>query len=148
MSQLGFRRAVFGALGFGMVLVVAPGCGPNEELPKTYTVTGKVVLKNGKPLKGGFITFTSVASDEQRAYGDIKEDGTFKLDTVALTSRARSERLAGAVEGEFKVTIRPAGSVDDGMGGPPIGGGRPAFTLKKRYKIEAKEHNDITVVIE
>jgi hypothetical protein len=131
-----------------MILVVVPGCGPDEELPKTYTVTGKVVLRNGKPLKGGFITFTSVTSDEQRAYGDIKEDGTFTLDTVALTSRARSERLEGAVEGEFKVTIRPAGSVDDGMGGPPIGGGRPAYTLKKRYKIEAKENNVITVVFE
>jgi hypothetical protein len=130
------------------MILVAPGCGPDEELPKTYTVSGKVVLKNGKALKGGFITFTSVANDEQRAYGNIAEDGTFKLDTVALTSRARSERLAGAVEGEFKVTIRPAGSTDDGTGGPPVGGGRPAFTLKKRYKIEAKEHNDITVVIE
>jgi hypothetical protein len=131
-----------------MILAAVPGCGPDEELPKTYTVTGKVVLKNGKPLKGGFITFTSVTNDEQRAYGNIKDDGTFTLDTVALTSRARSERLEGAVEGEFKVTIRPAGAVDDGMGGPPIGGGRPAFTLKKRYKIEAKENNDITVVIE
>jgi hypothetical protein len=148
MSRSGFRRAVLGAVWFGMILVAVPGCGPDEELPKTYIVTGKVVLKNGKPLKGGFITFTSVTSDEQRAYGDIKEDGTFKLDTVALTSRARSEKLAGAVEGEFKVTIRPGGSVDDGTGGPPVGGGRPAFTLKKKYKIEAKEHNDITVVIE
>jgi hypothetical protein len=124
------------------------GCATREEMPKTYTVKGKVVLKNGKPLKGGFLTFTSVSNDEQRAYGDIKEDGTFTLDTVALTSKARSERLSGAVEGEFKVTIRPAGSVDDGAGGPPIGGGRPAFTLKKRYKIEAKENNDLTVVVE
>ena len=148
MSRTRFRRAVFGALWFGTILAVVPGCATKEEMPKTYTVKGKVVLKNGKPLKGGFITFTSVTSDEQRAYGDIAEDGTFKLDTVALTSRARSEKLAGAVEGEFKVTIRPAGSIDDGTGGPPIGGGRPAFTLKKRYKIEAKENNDITVVVE
>ena len=148
MSRSGLRRAVFGALWFGMILVVVPGCAREEEMPKTYTVTGKVVLKNGKPLKGGFITFTSVTSDEQRAYGDIAADGTFTLNTVALTSRARSEKLAGAVEGEFKVTIRPGGSVDDGTGGPPVGGGRPAFTLKKRYKIEAKENNDITVVIE
>ena len=70
-------------------------------MPKTYSVKGKVVLKNGKPLKGGFITFTSVTNHEQRAYGDIAADGTFTLDTVALTSKARSERLAGAVEGEF-----------------------------------------------
>jgi hypothetical protein len=131
-----------------MILLGLPGCASQEEMPKTYTVKGKVVLKNGQPLKGGFITFTSVTSDEQRAYGDIAEDGRFTLNTVALTSRARSEKLAGAVEGEFKVTIRPAGSTDDGTGGPPIGGGRPAFTLKKRYKIEAKETNDLTVVVE
>ena len=98
--------------------------------------------------RGGFITFTSVTDDEQRAYGDIAADGTFTLDTVALTSKARSERLAGAVEGDFKVTIRPAGSTDDGSGGPPVGGGKPAFTLKKTYKIEAKENNEITVVVE
>lgn len=147
MSRSQYRRAVLGSLWFGTILVLAPGCTNHEELPKTYTVKGKVVLKNGKPLKGGFITFTSVTSDEQRAYGNIAEDGTFKLDTVALTSRARSERLAGAIEGEFKVTIRPAGTVDDGTGGPPIGGGRPAFTLKKTYKIEAKETNDLTVVV-
>src|SRR5688500_10087126 len=89
MSRSGFRRAAFGALWFGMTLVVVPGCTPKEELPETYTVTGKVVLKNGKPLKGGFITVTSVSNDEQRAYGNIGEDGTFTLDTVALTSRAR-----------------------------------------------------------
>lgn len=130
-----------------MLLFLAPGCSKKEEMPKTYTVKGKVVLKNGKPLTGGFITFTSVTNDEQRAYGDIAQDGTFTLDTVALTSKARSEKLAGAVEGEFKVTIRPAGSTDDGTGGPPVGGGRPAFTLKQTYKIEAKD-NDITVVIE
>ena len=148
MSRSGFRRAGFGAVWLGLILVVVTGCATKEEMPKTYTVTGKVVLKNGKPLTGGFITFTSVTNDEQRAYGDIAKDGTFTLDTVALTSKARSERLAGAVEGEFRVNIRPGGSVDDGSGGPPIGGGKPAFTLKKTYKIEAKENNEITVVVE
>jgi hypothetical protein len=148
MFRSEYRRSAFGALWFGAILVVVSGCTTKEELPKTYTVKGKVVLRNGKPLTGGFITFTSVASDEQRAYGDIKQDGTFTLDTVALTSSARSERLPGAIEGDFKVTIRPAGSVDDGTGGPPVGGGRPAFTLKKTYKIEAKENNELTVVVE
>jgi hypothetical protein len=148
MFRSDYRRVVIGAFWFGTILVLGPGCTPKEELPKTYTVKGKVVLKNGKPLTGGFITFTSVASDEQRAYGDIMQDGTFTLDTVALTSSARSQRLPGAIEGDFKVTIRPAGSVDDGTGGPPVGGGRPAFTLKKTYQIEAKENNDITVVVQ
>jgi hypothetical protein len=143
----GFRRAF--ALGPCLVpaLLLVLGCA-KEEMPKTYPVKGKVVLKNGKPLTGGLITFTSIANQEHRAYGDIAKDGTFTLDTIALTSKARSERLAGAVEAEFLVTIRPTGSVDDGTGGPPVGGGRPAFTLKKKYKIEAKENNEITVVVE
>jgi hypothetical protein len=130
------------------VLLLVSGCA-KEEMPKTYPVKGKVVLKNGKPLTGGFITFTSVTNPELRGYGEIAKDGTFTLDTIALTSRARSERLAGAVEGEFHVNIRPAGSIpDDGTGGPAFGGGKQAFTLKKTYKIEAKENNDITVVVE
>ncbi len=54
--------------------------------------------------------------------------------------------LPGAVEGEFQVNIRPnSGSAD---GGPPPGGGKPAFTLKKTYKIEAKELNEIEVTVE
>ena len=56
MSRSGFLRAVFGAVWLGLILVVLPGCATKEELPKTYIVTGKVVLKNGKPLAGGFIT--------------------------------------------------------------------------------------------
>ena len=53
MSRSGFRRAVVGALWLGLILVVVPGCATKEEMPKTYAVTGKVVLKNGKPLTGG-----------------------------------------------------------------------------------------------
>src|SRR5438093_1419289 len=85
-----------------LALLTAPGCA-KEEMPKTYTVSGKVVLKNGKPLPGGDIVFTSVANPDLRGYGDIAKDGTFTLNTIALTSNARSERLKGAVEGEFFV---------------------------------------------
>jgi hypothetical protein len=147
MHRLGIRRASALVPWLVLVFLLVPACA-KEELPKTYPVKGKVVLKNGKPLSGGFITFTSVADPELRGYGEIAKDGTFTLDTIALTSKASSSRLAGAVEGEFHVNIRPGGSTDDGSGGPPVGGGKQAFTLKKTYKIEAKENNDITVVVE
>src|SRR5262245_4773892 len=147
MLGSGFRRVICLGTWLLLVLLLGPGCA-NEEKPKTYAVKGKVVLKDGKPLSGGFITFASAADPEQRAYGDIATDGTFTLDTIALTSKASSERLAGAVDAEFHVTIRPSGSVDDGTSDPPVGGGRSAFTLEKTYKIEAKEVNDITVVVE
>lgn len=147
MDRSRFRRVSCIGTWLVLSLLLVAGCG-KEEMPKTYTVKGKVVLKNRKPLAGGFITFSSVANPEHRAYGDIASDGSFTLDTVALTSKARSARLSGAVEGDFRVTIRPAGSVDDGTGGPPVGGGKPAFTLKKMYKIEPKDNNELTVVVE
>ena len=140
-----FRRMSALVPCVALVFLLIPGCS-KEELPKTYVVKGKCVMKNGKPLKGGFITFMSVANPELRGYGSIEKDGTFTLDTVALRSNASSEMLPGAVEGEFNVNIRPdAGSTD---GGPEVGGGRPAFTLKKTYKIEPKEVNEIKVTVE
>lgn len=128
-----------------LVLFLTAGCS-QEELPKTYVVKGKCVLKNGKPFQGGVITFTSIADPELRGYGEIAKDGSFTLDTIALRKNASSEMLPGAVEGEFHVNIRPGSDSTDG--GPPVGGGKPAFTLKKTYQIEAKELNEITVVVE
>jgi len=121
------------------LLLAASGCA-GEEVPRTYPVQGKVILKNGTPLAGGAIVFTSVADPELRGYGTIAKDGTFMLDTIALTRNARGQRLHGAVEGAFSVNIRP----DGGAGGPREG----AFTLKKTYRVEAKENNEITVVVE
>ena len=116
-------------------------------MPKTYAVKGKVVYKGGKPLPGGEIIFTSVKDPDLRGYGTIAKDGTFKLGTIAHTSRGRSQNLDGAVEGEFRVNIRP-GCGGGGGDAPPVAVGKAAFTLKKTYVIEAKEINDITVVIE
>ena len=129
-----------------LVLLLAPGCA-REEMPRTYAVKGKVVQKNGKPFPGGQITFTSVADPELRGYGTINKDGTFTLGTIGHTSKGRSQLLKGAVEGDFYVNIRP------GVGGgdnatPSVFAGKAAFTLKKTYKIEAKENNEITVVVE
>lgn len=130
-----------------LAILILSGCA-KEELPKTYVVKGKCVLKSGKPFKGGFITFTSVANAEHRGYGTIEKDGTFTLDTVALRSNADSEMLPGAVEGEFFVNIRPDAGASSADGGPPVGGGKQAFTLAKKYKIEPKEVNEITIVVE
>ena len=130
MGGSGVRRALALALapGLGLVLLLAAGCG-KEEMPKTYEVKGKVVLRNGKPFPGGEIVFTSVKDRELRGYGIIAKDGTFTLGTIGHTSRGRSQLLAGAVEGEFHVNIRPGGR-GDGVT-PPVGAGKAAFTLAK-----------------
>ncbi|MCI0463399.1 MAG: hypothetical protein L0Z62_41205 [Gemmataceae bacterium] len=117
-------------------------------MPKTYTVKGKLVQKNGKPLPNAEIVFTSVADPELRGYGVTEQDGTFTLGTIAHTSRGRSERLDGAVQGEFHVNIRPGPRGPLDPANPPVGRGMAAFTLKKTYKIEPKETNDITVIVE
>ncbi len=146
MSWSDWRRAA--ALGpwLALVLPLVQGCA-KEEMPKTYPVKGKVVLKSGKPFPGGFITLTSVTDPELRGYGNIEKDGTFTLGTIGHTSKGRSQLLSGAVAGEFYVNIRPhAGGSDDIM--PPVAAGKAAFTLKKTYKVEAKENNEITVVVE
>jgi hypothetical protein len=116
-------------------------------MPKTYPVKGKVVQKNGKPFPGGQITFTSVADPELRGYGEIAKDGTFTLGTIGHTSKGRSKLLTGAVEGDFYVNIRPGAGGGDTTT-PPVFAGKAAFTLKKTYKVEAKEDNEITVVVE
>lgn len=146
MIQSGLRRVVLLGPWLAAVLLLAPGCA-DEEMPKTYVVKGKVVFKNGKPMQGGAITFTSATDPELRGYGQIAKDGTFTLNTIAHTSKGRGQNLAGAVEGDFLVTIRPGGG-DEGDELMLVSRGAQAFTLKKRYKVEAKEVNDITVVVE
>jgi len=140
-------RAICGAALF---LLLVSGC-KEEAMPPTYQVRGKVVYKNGKPYPGGEIVFTSVTDPELRGYGMIANDGTFTLATIAHTSRGRSQALNGAVEGDFHVNIRPGGKKSADSESPPVIGpaasGRP-FTLKKTYKVEAKEVNEITVVVE
>ena len=147
----GFYSTANRALAFvtclTIMLLLMPGCS-KEELPKTYIVQGKVVLKNGKPLKGGTITFASVKNPEHRGYGTIETDGAFTLDTIALRSDASSAMLKGGVEGEFIISIRP--EIGAGEGTVPAGNSKAAmeFTLKKKYQIEAKVLNEITVVFE
>jgi hypothetical protein len=117
-------------------------------MPKTYAVNGTLVLKNGKPYTaGGQITLISVADPELRGYGVINPDGTFTLGTIGHTSKGRSQLLTGAVEGDFYVNIRPSRGGGD-ADTPPVGAGRAAFTLKKTYKVEAKEINEIKIVVE
>ena len=151
MSRFGFRRASGLVPWMGLVLLLVLGCGQKEVLPKTYPAKGKVVLENGKSLPGGVITFTSVADPDRRAYAEIAADGTFTLESILMAKNASSESSGGAIEGEFYVNIRPnaggGGDNEDGSVGPPVGGGRPAVTLKQTYKVEAKANNEITVTI-
>jgi hypothetical protein len=77
------------------------GCGGGGEFP-TATVSGAVTY-DGKPVKGGSITFSPVADGEQEAgkpaSGMVKEDGTYELSTYGEGD--------GAVIGKHTVSYSP-----------------------------------------
>src|SRR5436190_24347107 len=115
MLCLAFRRMLACRIWLFVIILLAPGCGKSDEgLPKTYAVHGKVVGKDGKPFgAGGAILFRPVADQEVQASGAIAEDGTFTLHSAGRTSRGRSTKLEGTIEGECKVQVEP-----------PMGSGR------------------------
>ncbi len=87
------------ALLAALSLCCLTGCGPTA--PKTYPVTGKVVLKGGGKLNGLAVEFQSVADPDVRALGDISPaTGAFKMVSVLL-NRGKE----GVVEGEHRVRV-------------------------------------------
>lgn len=102
------------------------GCGGDSH-PKTYPVTGKVVLKSGqKPAVGAIVTFhpkSPVGGPGQpNPSGTVKEDGSFVLTTF------RGED--GAPEGEYGVTVRWPVQTKVGLGDA---GGAGGDQLRGRY---------------
>jgi hypothetical protein len=82
--------------GYGLLLVAVCGCGGQ----RTYPVRGKVVLRDGTVLSGGWIVFEPVNPDSRTsATADINADGTFQLGT-----RSKSD---GALPGLYRVVINP-----------------------------------------
>lgn len=150
MFWSGFRRVFALGLWLAAAILLQPGCGKSkiEELPKTYTVKGKLVSKAGKPMAGAEVTFSSVADPELRAYGVTADDGTFTLDSIGVTKQGRSEKQKGAFAGEFLVNVRPGANVPIDPANPPSGRSMVSVLLKKKYKIEPKQDNDITVIVE
>jgi hypothetical protein len=111
-------------------MIAAPGCA-REALPKAYPVRGRVERKAGPPYAGGVIVFDSLVKHGYQGCGEIGEDGTFNLKTIAVRSDGTSELIEGAIEGNCKVSIIP----------PNQG---QIFVLKKTYSIRP-EQNEIVV---
>jgi hypothetical protein len=102
-------------------------CQSSAGLPKTYPAAGQVQYKNGQPMKGGSVQFTTAEDNGLRVSGLIGEDGRFSLTT--LRDRAKAD---GAPEGDYRVLVLPP-LQDDHKGVPPI----PA---PGTYKVEAKDN--------
>jgi hypothetical protein len=92
-----------------LLLGGVPGCSKSKaEGPKLYSVKGKIVFKNGEPLKGGTVQFQSLAGSSLTTMGEIKKDGSFALYTL-VENKTKS---AGAPEGQHRVIVIPPMSED------------------------------------
>ena len=122
-----------------LVLMLAPvfGCaGGKSAKLKTYPVKGSVAYKGGSPLSGGSIQFQSLRDATLTVAGEIKENGTFSLHTLV-----DKEKVTGAKEGEYRVTIMPPLPADHtkAMVQPIV--------LAKTIQVEAKE-NQFTIEVD
>lgn len=97
--------------------VVLSGCGP--DLPKTYPVSGRVVLNDGDSgvMTGHYVEAVLEGDPNVRASGVIAPDGTFALDTLHAGTV-----IKGVQEGKYQVRILRAEEDDDGkkLKKPPI----------------------------
>jgi hypothetical protein len=98
-------------------------------MPVTYPVTGTVLMLRGTPYSGGAVQFHPERDEDLTVLGDIDKDGTFRLRTI----KGR-QRVDGAPEGAYRVTIRPAMGSDQKA---PFA----EFTVDKVYQIEPTDNN-------
>jgi hypothetical protein len=129
-TRRGGCRVLYVILGW-----INVGCGSSSStLPQTYPVKGSVHYQDGSPVVGGAIEFVSGSDSSFSVSGEIGEDGSFTLYTVK-----GSDKVRGAPEGAYKVTIRPPIQADH----------RPvqAIELPTTYQVESKENNFAIEVI-
>jgi hypothetical protein len=121
------RKSVTSAiLGAAMIAI---GCSSQEPMPVTYPVTGSVLRLSGTPYPGGAVQFHPESDEDLTVLGDIDKDGTFRLRTI----KGR-QRVDGAPEGAYRVTIRPAIGADQKA---PFA----EFTVDKVCQIEPQENH-------
>jgi hypothetical protein len=133
------RRRTTPAL-LALTTLVLVGCGGGEM--KTYPVHGTVVLPDGRPLPGGWITFQSVGGEKAvSADSEITEEGTFELRTFQPGD--------GAPAGKYQVSVRPPlRGEDESEKKPPLIDPKyhdPA-TSGLEYTVEPKS-NEFTITV-
>ena len=105
-----------------LALAAISGCG-SDSPPPTFKVEGRVVRKDEQPYTGrGYIEFRNVANPQHLSVGQIGDDGSFTLKTIA-----GNRSVEGAQPGEHTVTIAPAGD----------GQRTQAVRLKTRYTVRS-----------
>jgi hypothetical protein len=80
-------------------LIALAGCGQSDRLPsyQVYEVKGRVLLADGKPLGGGFVTLVPKGDLPISPGAEIRPDGTFSVVTGGSGE--------GAPSGDYKVRV-------------------------------------------
>jgi hypothetical protein len=110
-----------------MLLLVLIGCA-GEQLPTTYSVTGKAYDMEGNPLAEGMVQFKHPSDTTLSIVGEIDKEGSFALKTLK-----GKWTLKGAPEGEYEVVVLP---------GVPKGqhAALPEITFPQSFRVEPKEN--------
>jgi hypothetical protein len=81
--------------------VLLAGCGQTISTPPpTYSVTGRVLGRDGQPLSGGVVQFVSKEQPTLNMSASISAEGNFKLQTLH-----ENQNVAGAIQGPCEVLI-------------------------------------------
>lgn len=107
MERIAFRRPRVAALA----LLAAVACSPTRPTtPQLYPVTGRVEYADGQPVPDGTVELRSLSDTSLTTNGFLKEDGSFTIETLA-----GNERVPGAAEGKYEVTVIPPQSDDQNV---------------------------------
>src|SRR5262245_41723556 len=121
-------------------LVVLFGCDggkPKGELPQLHPAKGKVV-RGGQPVTGGSLRFFADPDDPDVVIGgEVKLDGTFKLQTMHAQSQ---KKATGAPAGTYRVTYHPP--LGDQTAGP-----NPAPVEVPQPQTIQAGSNDLTIEV-
>lgn len=87
----------------GLLLGAVAGCGASDTPPRVtvYEVTGSILLRDGKPLRGGRVAFVPQNGPLLLASATVGPDGAFSLTT--------GDSGEGAPPGDYKVRVEPEG---------------------------------------
>ncbi len=115
------------------------GCGDGSNAASAplveQTVTGKVVLANGKPLSRGQVTLIPLQEPFMPLYGTLKPDGSFTLGAGGVGTNVS--------HGEFQVSVEPldyrAGTKPKGLPFPAKYLNETTSGLKATITPETKE---------
>jgi hypothetical protein len=107
-----------------------------------YPVRGKVLFKDGTPLKGGLVVFESVDNPRVMARGDIGSDGTFSLGTKNPGD--------GALPGKHRVMVSPPppSNAQQSKGPRPIDRRFEDFNTSKLVFTVEPRANEFTIEVE